>query len=128
MRNDNRGSWIVLGVLALVVLLGAVFGGGMMGPGMMGGYGGQGGVYGGGGWRWGLGTGLGWLALLAFFGAAIVGIILLVRALDGHGAHGPGASRGDDGRDTALEVLRRRYAAGEITEEEYERMRGVLER
>jgi putative membrane protein len=127
MRQDNRGLWIVLGVLALLVLLGATSGGGMMGPGMMGWYGGQAGAYGG-GWRWGLGLGLGWLALLAFFGAVIVGIILLVRTLDSHSAHGPGTPPAAVGHDTALEVLRRRYAAGELTEEEYERMRGVLER
>lgn len=44
--------------------------GGMMGPGMMGR---------GGGWMWGVGMWLGGLAMLVFWGALIVGAILVVR-------------------------------------------------
>ena len=84
-----------------------------MGPGMM-----RPGTMPGGGWGWGLGMGIGGLAMLAFWGALIVGIFLLVRGLGG--GHGRW-------EDSPMEVLKRRYAKGEITREEYEQMRKDLE-
>jgi putative membrane protein len=120
VREDNRALWVVLGVLVLVLLVGPVFTGGMMGPGMMGwGYVGQGGIPAGNGWLWGLGMGFGGLVMLAFWGALIVGIALLVRwATD----HGSSATAGAD----PLTILRRRYAAGEIDQPTYDRMRSEL--
>lgn len=128
MRGEQRGLWIALGVLVLVVLLVPILGAGMMGPGMMGpgmmrGYGPSAAPGAGGGWAWGLAMGLGGLAMLAFWGAVIVGIVLLVRWVAGSAA-GPAARGGE----SALDILKRRYAAGEITREEYEQMRQVLER
>jgi putative membrane protein len=128
MASENRGLLVALAVLVLLVLAvpllgGGMMGAGMMGPGMMGGPGGQGPPWAGGGWVWGLGMALGMLAMLAFWGALIVGVVLLVRWLAGTTA-GPAGRAGD----SALDVLRRRYAAGEITREEYEQMRQVLER
>ena len=123
MRLDSRGLPIVLLVLVLIVLLGPLLGAGMMGPGMMWGYGAPGTPSTGGGWAWGLAMGLGWLAMLAFWGAQIVGVVLLVRWLasaTGGPSHGPG--------DSALEIIKRRYAAGEITRDEFEQMRQTLER
>jgi putative membrane protein len=114
MKTDHRGLWIVLGVLALVVLLGALAGGGVMGPGMMWGYGAP---AHGTGWIWGLG----WLVMLAFWGALIVGGILLVRWLIDR-SH----ARGDLGADDPQAVLRRRYAAGEIDQATHERMKQEL--
>ena len=123
MKTEQRGWWIALGVLVLVVLLGPLLGGGMMGPGMMWGYGTA--VHGN-GWVWGLGMGLGAVALLAFIGALVVGGILLVRGL----SEQPRA-RSDQGSADPLAILRRRYAAGEIDQATYERMtrelRGVQE-
>ena len=84
-----------------------------MGPGMM-----RPGTMPGGGWGWGLGMGIGGLAMLAFWGALIVGVFLLVRGLGG------GHRRWED---SPMEVLKRRYAKGEITREEYEQMRKDLE-
>jgi putative membrane protein len=89
---------------------------------MMGGYGLPGVAFHGNGWLWGLGMGLGGLVMLAFWGALIAGGILLVRWLLGH-AHA-GADRG--GEDP-LAILRRRYAAGEIDQATYERMKRELE-
>lgn len=119
MSRNDRGLLILLAVLVAVFLIGPLVGGGMMGPNMMWGYGPRGGVSGS-GWLWGLGVGLGWLSMLAFWGALIVGVVLLVRWL--------GVSAGSDREDEALETLRRRYAAGEISHEEYEERRKVLER
>lgn len=121
MSRNNRGLLILLAVLVAVFLIGPLIGGGVMGPGMMWGYGPRGNPSGVSGWAWGLGMSLGWLSMLAFWGALIVGVVLLVRWLGG-------ANAGSDGEDEALETLRRRYAAGEISHEEYEERRKVLER
>jgi putative membrane protein len=122
MRSENRGLLIVLGVLLLIVLLMPMLGVGMMGPGGMGGYWAPGSQPSGWSWSWGLAMGLGMLAMLAFWGALIVGVVLLVRWL--MAATGGSSERAPE---TALEILRRRYAAGEITAEEYARMRQELE-
>ena len=61
--------------------------------------------------------------MLAFWGALIVGVVLLVRWAGGT-AHAPGG----DAKDSALEILKRRFAAGEITREQFEQTRQVLER
>jgi putative membrane protein len=66
-----------------------------------------------GGW-WLLSGPLFWLLL-------IVGIVLLVRARDGR----PALTGG--GRETAIEVLQRRYAEGDLSLEEYRERRSVLE-
>lgn len=122
MSKDHRGLLIVLGVLVLIFLIGPLLGGGMMGQGMMWGHDPQG-ILGINGWAWGLMMALGLLSMFAFWGALIVGIVLLVRWLTGTNDTPNGAEE-----DSALEALRRRYAAGEISHEEYERMRKALER
>jgi putative membrane protein len=119
MSTDNRGLLIVLGVLILIVLVGPLLGGGMMGSGMMG----VGrGLATGGGWTWGLLMALGGLSMLAFWGALIVGIVLLIRVVTG-----PSSGQSSRSGEPAIEILKRRYAAGEITGEEYEQMRKTLE-
>ena len=62
-------------------------------------------------WMWILGS----LVMILFGGGLIV---LVVRAVSGPRS---GSS------DTALEVLKRRLAAGEITQDEYEKTRRVLQ-
>ncbi len=121
MNSNNRGLLVVLAGLVIIVVLMPVLGGGMMGPGGMWGFGGPGAPVGTGGWTWGLGMGLGALAMLAFWGAIIVGVVLLVRSLAGPAA-------GSRGGESAVDILKRRYAAGEITREEYEQMRQAVER
>jgi putative membrane protein len=100
-----------------------MMGPGMMGPGMMGSYSGapQGDA---GQWTggWGFGMALGMLAMVAFWAAVIVAIVLLVRAFVGTSA----AAAPTHGADEPLTVLRRRYAAGEIDEATYERMKHEL--
>ena len=95
-------------VVALLIVLPVVFGlvwgwqtggWGMMGPGMMGGF----------GWMW-----LMPIFWIVFIGLIIWAIVALVRSSSG--------SRGEDSSkmDSALEVLKKRYARGEIGKEEYE--------
>ena len=120
--SNHRRLLIVLGVLVVIFLLGPLLGGGMMGQGMMWGPDSQG-MLGINGWAWGLIMALGLLSMFAFWGAIIVGIVLLVRWIAGTNDVPNSAEE-----DPALEALRRRYAAGEISHEEYERMRKTLER
>jgi uncharacterized membrane protein len=69
--------------------------------------------------------------MLATPTALIVGIILLVRWLGGGTSaspdHGP-LEKGAEARDPALDTVRRRYAAGEISQEEYTNIRLTLGR
>ncbi len=76
------------------------------------------------GWGYGgYGMGIvGGLFMLVFWGLIIVGLVLLVRWLwdqTRHGA-GPGAI------EAPLDILKRRYARGEISKEEYDRMKQDL--
>jgi putative membrane protein len=122
MGQQHRGWWIALAALVLIALIVPVLGWGMMGPGMMGGPGAPA-VQGAGGWGWGLAMALGMLAMLAFGGAVIVAVVLAVRAFTGPGGDGTAARE-----DAALDILKRGYAAGELTREQYEEMRRGLER
>lgn len=126
MRSNDRGLWVALGVLIVVLLLVPTLGGGLMGFGMMGpgmmwgwGYGRPDGQVG--GWPWGLAVGLGLLSMIAFWGAIIVGIVLLVRWLSSMGGEPRSGAQ-----ESALDILRRRFAAGELTQEQYDQMRRVL--
>ena len=74
-------------------------------------------------WYWGSGYGWGMqvfgaVMMLVFWGGFAALIVVLVRAV-GRGRPTPA--------DGAFETLRRRLAAGEITTEEYERIRKVLQ-
>lgn len=66
---------------------------------------------------YGMMGGWGWLGLLAQLAVLVLLIYLLVRAL----SH---PSR--EGRDRALEILRERYAKGEIDKDTFERMKRDL--
>jgi putative membrane protein len=118
MDSTTRTLVVALGVILAVALGLSALTGGMVGPAVPGQ--GPAGMMSGGGWVWGLGMGLGGLVMLTFWAALIVGIVLLVRST--------GAGAGPVPRDTPLDTLRRRYAAGEITREQYEQMRKDLER
>ena len=108
MNKNIKTALIIGGIIVAVITilplaLGAVsgwqYGGwGMMGPGMMGF-----------GWGWFMP-----IFMIIFWGLVIWGIVALVRGLSG--SRGPDSSTAD----SALEVLKRRYARGEINKEEYE--------
>ncbi|MHB0975739.1 MAG: SHOCT domain-containing protein [Candidatus Aquicultorales bacterium] len=70
----------------------------------------------GGGWIWVM-----MLFMLAFWILVIAAIIFLFRWLALSGAGKPHVTR-----DAALEVLKERYARGEISKEEFERMKKEL--
>jgi putative membrane protein len=69
------------------------------------------GYYGGWGWLWMAGT------MLLFWGGGIALVIWAIRAFSGPRQTG----------DQALETLRRRLAAGEITQEDFEKTKRILQ-
>lgn len=81
----------------------------------------------------GWGGGFGWIGMIAmmFFGLLVLaGFVLLVWWLVSVSARAgrPGGMQVYGGRDEALETARRRYAAGEITQEQYEEIVQTLRR
>ncbi len=134
MNNTATVVGIVLVIVLVVLLIG---GAGMMGfamtlaphlsagagPGMMGGYGGMGGMMRGFGAQGFPYNPVGSILTLAFWALIIAGIVLLViwlvRNVGRSGLSSPSSNE-------ALEVLKTRYAKGEITKDQYEEMRRVL--
>src|SRR3990172_4642432 len=113
--NQNTKTALIIGgiVLALLVVVPLLSGGlsGWQGGGMMGGQGGMmgPGMMGGFGWGW-----FGPLFMVLFWGLIIWGVVALARGVSGPGSPGPSYP------DSAMAVLKRRYARGDISKEEYE--------
>ncbi len=109
MNKNIKTSLIIGGIVIAIFIIvplvfGQIWGGqyggwGMMEPGIIGGF----------GWMW-----LMPIFMIVFWGLVIWGIVALVRGLSG--------SRGSDSSkaNSALEILKRRYAEGEIDKKEYE--------
>ncbi len=70
---------------------------------------------------YGWGMGFGWIAMFIFWVLVIVGVVFLVKSLvAGSGQRGT--------TETALDILKKRYARGEMTHEEYVRARDELKK
>jgi putative membrane protein len=108
--NKNVKTALIIGgtILGIIIILPLVFGAisgwqyggwGMMGPGMM--------------------SGFGWMWLMPVFWIVVLGLIIwaVVAAVRGSSES---RSSGSSKADSALEVLKKRYARGEINKEEYE--------
>lgn len=103
--NANFKFDIVIIVTALLTIGVSIAYGHEMGPGMM-----------------GLGYGMGWfwpIIMFFFWSAVIVGIVFLVRWLVLPANKGRESSQ----EESALEILKKRYAMGEINKEEYEKIK-----
>lgn len=74
------------------------------------------------GWGWGMGL-LGGLGMLLFWGLIIGLVIWAIVALTRLSQSGPNRS---SAAESALDILRRRLAAGEITPQEYDELRRKL--
>ena len=67
------------------------------------------------GWGWGWGMGFGMIGMVLFWVLVILGIVVLVRRVGGSSvSSGPPPSK------TALDILKERYARGEIDKQEFE--------
>jgi len=81
----------------------------------------------------GWGFGFGWIFMLVFmllFGGLIIwAIFALVRGVSGHGCFGDHHDGGHGHKDdNALEILKGRYAKGDISKEEFEKIKKDLEK
>ena len=74
-----------------------------------------------GGWGWG--PGFGWIFMILFWALVVLGIVALARWLLSTG--GAGGSSGP--AKSPLDILKERYARGEINREQYEQTRRDLE-
>lgn len=73
-----------------------------------------------GSWGWSWGMGLGWIFMVLFWALIILGIVALAKWLFHAGSPGSSGKR-------PLDILKERYARGEIDREQYEQMRRDLE-
>jgi putative membrane protein len=75
--------------------------------------------------RWMMGGwGIGWFGMIIFWGLIIVGLVLLIRWLIQNTS-----SKGHSGASTgskAMDILKERYARGEINRDEFESMKKDL--
>jgi len=123
----SRNAWAIGIVIAfvLILLVGAgllasggwgrgygwgMLGPGMMGPGMMGGW-------------WGFSF-LGPIFGLVLVGLIIGGVVWFVQSLS---RGDPRLGSGRTATETPLEILKRRYASGEVTKKQFEEMRRTLD-
>ncbi len=115
--DKNLKTALIIGgvVLAILVIVPSIIGafsgwggyGGMMGPGMMGGFG-----------------AMGWMPIIWIVVPALI-IWAVVAAV--RGTSSSGSSDSASRSDSALEILKRRYARGEINKEEFEAKKKDLE-
>jgi len=68
---------------------------------------------------WGLGFGFGWIFLLFFWLLLILGVVYLIKLIGG-------STRRGEREETALDILKKRYAKGEVSREEFEKIKEDL--
>ncbi len=68
--------------------------------------------------NYGWGMGFGWMFMVLFWALVILGIMYIVQTISRRPGQGP--------EEKPLDILKKRYAKGEITKEEFERMKDDL--
>jgi len=69
--------------------------------------------------NYGWGMGFGWSFMVLFWLLVIIGIVYITTLLVGR-------TKKSDTEETAMDILKKRYAKGEISREEFEKMREDL--
>ena len=64
-------------------------------------------------WDYGWGLGPGWIFMVLFWALVILGVVYLLKLVSG-------GTKSEKQEETALDILRKRYARGEISKEEFE--------
>ncbi len=64
-------------------------------------------------WINGFGMGFGWIFMILFWVLVILGVVYLIKLVTG-------GSRKEEQTETALDILKKKYARGEISKEEFE--------
>lgn len=67
-------------------------------------------------WEYGWGMGFGWIFMILFWVLVILGIVFVIKMIAGSGSKW-------EQPETALDILKKRYAKGEISREEFEQMK-----
>lgn len=75
------------------------------------------------GFSWGWGMGFGMISMVLFWVLIILGIVILVKWI---AAGSSGSDSGAAREKTALDILKERYARGEIDREEFEQKKKDL--
>ncbi|UCD36014.1 MAG: SHOCT domain-containing protein [Nitrospiraceae bacterium] len=70
-------------------------------------------------WDYGWGMGFGWVSMIVFWVLVVLGIVSVIKMIAG-GAHKT------EKPETAMDVLKKRYARGEIDREEFEQKKKDL--
>jgi putative membrane protein len=70
---------------------------------------------------YGWGMGFGWLFMIIFWALVILGVVYIFKMIAER-------TRPAEKGETALDILKKRYAKGEITKEEFERMKEDLKK
>lgn len=130
MKNTRVIGVTIIIILLAVLVLGGVgmmgFGGFGMGPGMMGRYGGFGNMMGGFGWG---GMLFGGLLMVLFWALVVGGAIWLVVTLARGGQNAtsaPTTAVTPLGGQSVIDIVKTRYAKGEITKEQFEEIKRDL--
>ncbi len=71
---------------------------------------------------WGGGVVFGWIFMLLFWGLIIWAIVVLAKNITNDESHNK-----DKHQDKSLDILRERYATGELSKEDFEKMRKDLQ-
>ena len=72
-----------------------------------------------GNYGWGWGMGFGWVFMVIFWILVILGIAYLIKSVAGR-------DKMAGKEETAFDILKKRYAKGEITKEEFDRIKDDL--
>lgn len=70
-------------------------------------------------YSWGTGFVFGWFFMVIFWILVILGIIYLIKVVAGGGKR-------VEKEETPIDILKKRYAKGELTKEEFEKMKDDL--